>query len=343
MQATQQSTDTTQAADSAATIPSFSEGLDQTWSTLSSLTAGFFALLPKLLIAVVVFAIFVLIGWAVGRLVQRATSDRESINLGEVLGRIAKWCIMLVGFMVSVAVVAPSVDLASLLSTLGIGGVAIGFAFKDLLQNFMAGLLILIRQPFQVGDQAIFDGIEGTVEQIDTRSTILRTYDNRRVIIPNGQVYTNAMTVMTAHDLRRSEYDVGIGYGDDIGEACKQMLEAIKSVDGVTSEKDPEVLVWELAGSTVNLRARWWTDPRRSNVVHVRSAVIKAIKEAMDEAAIDMPYPTNVVLFHDQTEAVDGDRTRQREGWPAGNHPPESRQEVQHQSSENGHHAMSAE
>jgi small-conductance mechanosensitive channel len=189
----------------------------------------------------------------------------------------------------------------------------------------MAGLLILIRRPFEEGDQVIFDGAEGTVEQIDTRSTILRTYDNRRIIIPKGQVYTNAMTVMTAHELRRSEYDVGIGYGDDIGQACKQILQAMKGVEGVETEKEPEVLVWELAGSTVNLRARWWTDPRRADVVKVRSGVMQAIKLALDEAQIDMPYPTSVVLLHDQTEVTDGDRTRQREGWPAGENPPQSR------------------
>lgn len=336
MQATDQSsaaspTETTQAAadnspDSASeAIPSFSEGLEQTWDTLSGLIAGFFALIPKLLIAVGVFVFFLALAWLVGKMVQRATSSRESINLGQVLGRLAKWTTILIGFLVSVAVVAPSVDFMGLLSTLGFGGVAIGFAFKDLLQNFMAGLLILVRQPFSEGDQVIFDGKEGTVEKIDTRSTIPRTYDNRQVIIPNGQVYTNPMTVITAHDLRRSEYDVGIGYGDDIDKATEIVMSAIKSIDGVLQDREPEVLVWELAGSTVNLRARWWTDPRRSSVVHVRSQVMQAIKQALDDANIDMPYPTNVVLFHDQTEAVDGDRTRQREGWPEGSNPPESR------------------
>lgn len=338
MQATENKTNESikATAEAAASIPSISEGLDQTWSTLGGLVAGFFSLLPKLLIAAVVFAIFIGLGMLVSMLVQRATSRRESVNLGTVLGRLAKWCTILIGFMVSVAVVAPSVDFAKLLSTLGVGGVAIGFAFKDLLQNFMAGLLILIRQPFEEGDQVVFEGNEGTVEQIDTRSTILRTYDNRRIIIPNGQVYTNAMTVKTAHDLRRSEYDVGIGYGDDIDDACQRMLKAIKSVEGVETKKEPEVLVWELAGSTVNLRARWWTDPRRADVVNVKSKVLKAMKLALDEANIDMPYPTQVVLFHDQTEAVDGDRTKQREGWPAGENPPQSRAQWRYEKLEQG-------
>ncbi|NND96148.1 MAG: mechanosensitive ion channel family protein [Pirellulaceae bacterium] len=338
---TQAASETAATASDTASLPSFSEGLDQTWGTLSGLVAGFFALLPKLLIAVVVFIAFIVLAWIVGRLVQRATTSHESANLSKVLGRLAKWTTILIGFLVSVAVVAPSVDFAKLLSTLGVGGVAIGFAFKDLLQNFMAGILILVRRPFEEGDQVVFEGAEGTVEQIDTRSTILRTYDNRRIIIPNGQVYTNAMTVMTAHDLRRSEYDVGIGYGDDIGEACKRVLQAMKEVDGVITDKEPEVLVWELAGSTVNLRARWWTDPRRSDVVNVRSEVMRAIKEALDDAMIDMPYPTSVVLLHDQTEATDGDRTKQREGWPAGENPPQSRaqwryENFQEESSTNG-------
>lgn len=222
-------------------------------------------------------------------------------------------------------IIAPSVNPAKLLTSLGIGGVALGFAFKDILQNLMAGLLILLREPFRIGDQIISGDYEGTVESIETRATMIKTYDGRRVVIPNSQIYTSPVVVNTAFENQRSEYDIGIGYGDDLREAKRVILNAVQEVDGVLSDPAPEVLVVELAGATVNLRARWWTAPDRSSVVHVSDEVIARAKEALDDANIDMPYPTQVVLFHDQTEETDGDRTRQREGWPAGNHPPAAR------------------
>lgn len=93
----------------------------------------------------------------------------------------------------------------------------------------------------------------------------------------------------------------------------------------MAADPAPEAIPWELAGSSVNIRVRWWTEPQQASVVHARGRVIQAIKQALGEAAIDLPFPTNVVLLHDQTEEADGDRTRQREGWPAGDSPPAPR------------------
>ena len=180
-------------------------------------------------------------------------------------------------------------------------------------------LLLLIRRPFRVGDEIVVNGYEGRVEWIETRATMIRTYDGRRAIIPNAEVFTNAVTVNTAFRLRRSEYHVGIGYGDRISEARVAILEALAGVEGVERDPAPEVLAWELAGSSVNLKVMWWTDSRRGSVLHVQAGVVEAIRNALDAAGIDMPFPTQVVLFHDQTEEVDGLRGEQREGWPPRN------------------------
>jgi small-conductance mechanosensitive channel len=206
-----------------------------------------------------------------------------------------------------------------------VGSIAIGFAFKDILQNWLAGLLILLRQPFRQGDQVIIGKYEGTVERIEARATLLKTYDGRRVIIPNSDVYTEAVVVNTAFELRRSEYDVGIGYGDDAEKACTVITEALQAVEGIAREPAPEAIPWELVGSSVNIRVRWWTHPQQSDVVHLRGRVISTVKQALGREGIDLPFPTNVVLLHDQTEETDGDRRRQREGWPAGEHPPAPR------------------
>ena len=202
---------------------------------------------------------------------------------------------------------------------------AIGFAFKDILQNFLAGVLILIREPFKPGDQVKLGEHEGIVEKVDTRSTFMRTYDGVKVLIPNGQVYTNPMIILTAYPERRTEYAVGIGYGDDLDLACKTILESISKIDGVLSNPKPDVLLDDLAGSSVNIKARWWTNPQKSSMLNTDSEVKKAIKLALDQKNIDMPYPTRVLLFHDQTEETDGNRNEQREGWPKGDNPPKAR------------------
>lgn len=277
---------------------------------------GFQRLLPNILVAAILFAVVFAIAWAVERSFRTWADKHDRSNLGAVLGSFVKWVILLVGGLVALTIVIPSLNPGDLIAGLGIGSVAIGFAFKDILQNWLAGLLILIQRPFGVGDQIVVNDYEGTVEWIETRATIIAMYDGRRVIIPNANVYSNAVTVNTARPARRSQYDVGIGYGDDIEGARRAILEAVGKVAGIETEPAPEVLVWDLAGSSVNLRVRWWTRSKRTNVVHVQSAVLEAIKGALDAVGIDMPYPTQVMLFHDQTEETDGTRGEQREGWP---------------------------
>ena len=158
---------------------------------------------------------------------------------------------------------------------------------------------------------------EGTVEHIQTRATTIRTYDGRRVVIPNAELFTNAVMVNTAYDRRRLQYDIGIGYGDDIAKAKKIILETLGSRDEVLKSPGPEALVVELADSTINIRARWWIEPpRRADVVASKDWVLENVCNKLVAAGIDLPFPTQQVLFHDQTEETDGNRSRQREGWP---------------------------
>ncbi len=286
---------------------------------------GFWWVLPNLGIALVVSGLFLVAAGIVRRAVLRVFKRRARPDLAIMLAGAARWGVIGLGFLVVATIIFPSISPANLLSTLGIGSIAIGFAFKDILQNWLAGLLILLRQPFRTGDQIIVGKHEGTVEHIEARATLIKTYDGRRVIIPNSAVYTDAVTVNTAFPLRRSQYDVGIGYGDDIDRACEVILAAIRNVEGVAQDPPPETFAWELSGSTVNLRVRWWTHSKRSEVVRTQGRVIRVMKQALGDAGIDLPFPTNVVLLHDQTEATDGDRRRQREGWPAGDDPPAPR------------------
>lgn len=294
--------------------------ISSAWEKIQAMIDGTILLLPNIVLAIIIFAIFFFIARSVKSLVKRLTRrHRQARNLGRVLGRLAQGTIILVGLFVALSIIIPSFQAGDLVQLLGISGVAIGFAFRDILQNFLAGILILLTEPFQIEDQIVFKDFEGTVEDIQTRATIMRTYDGRRIVIPNAELFTHSVTVNTAFEKRRLEYDVGIGYGDDINEAKQLILQAITSVDSVLQDPKPEVLVVALADSTVNIRARWWIQPpRRAEALDMQDQVLVAIKNVLVENGIDLPFPTQQILFHDQTEETDGDRTRQREGWPAG-------------------------
>ncbi|MEM7508599.1 MAG: mechanosensitive ion channel family protein [Pseudomonadota bacterium] len=294
---------------------------------VGSMVAGFGAAAPKIVLAVLVFLLFWLGARAASWVVRSLARRRGRANLGQMLGGLVSAGILLIGALIAATVIFPSVKPVDVLGALGVSSVAIGFAFKDILQNWLAGLLILFRQPFEIGDWIEVDDVMGSVERIETRATMIKTFDGKLVVIPNADLYTDKVTVWTHYPARRSEYNIGIGYADDIDRARDTILDAIKGVEGVLSDPEPQVMEWDLAASWVTLRARWWTDAR--GALGPRRQVIRAIKLALDDAAIDMPYDTRVILHHDQTEETDGDRTRQREGWPAGNDAPRPRAEVE--------------
>lgn len=294
--------------------------LSEATGALQAMINGFIQRLPYLAIAIVVFFVFYFVGSAV-RAAVRALAARNihHRSLGLVLGRLAHGLIIFVGLLVALVIAVPGFTPGQLVSILGLSSVAIGFAFRDILQNFLAGILLLLSEPFRIGDQIVVNAFEGTVEDIQTRATFIRTYDGRRVVIPNSNLFTNSVTVNTANAKRRLQYDVGIGYGDDVAKAKALLLEAVTGADGTLVDPPPEVLLVDLASSTVNLRVRWWIDPpRRADVVATTDRVLEAVRNKLTANGIDLPFPTQHVLFHDQTEETDGDRAKQREGWPRG-------------------------
>lgn len=289
-------------------------------SAVQTMVNGFFERLPYLALAVIVFFIFFFVAKGVRAAVRAvATRNQRHYNLGVVMGRLAHGAIILIGLLIALVIAIPGFTPGQLISILGLSSVAVGFAFRDILQNFFAGILLLLAEPFRIGDQIIVNGFEGTVEEIQTRATYIQTYDGRRVVIPNSNLFTNSVTVNTANEKRRLQYDIGIGYGDDVDRACALILEAAREVEGTLDDPAPEALVVDLAGSSLNIRVRWWINPpRRADVVASTHAVLRAVKNKLSANGIDLPFPTRQILFHDQTEATDGDRARQREGWPSG-------------------------
>lgn len=298
------------------------------------LSAGqaFFLQLPNIITAILLLILVWYASKALASLINRISISRKRPDLGSLLGSLARGALIVFAVLMAAAIVFPTVHPGDIFATLGIGSVAIGFAFKDILQNLLAGLLLLIRRPYKRGDQIIVKGYEGTVEQIESRATLLKTYDGLRVIIPNSDVYTSPVVVNTAYEQHRNELVVGIGYGDNPAAAVTFFRDAVVAVEGVSSDPAVEVIPWGLNDSTVDLKVRWWSGSSRLDQVHVKGRVILAVAKAAKDHGVDLPFPTSVVLFHDQTEEVDGDRTQQREGWPAGKNPPTSRAKMQTQS-----------
>ena len=294
--------------------------LSEATGALQAMLDGFIERLPYLALAVIVFFVFFFVGKGVRAAVRAvATRNVHHRSLGLVLGRLAHGLIIFVGLLVALVIAVPGFTPGQLVGILGLSSVAIGFAFRDILQNFLAGILLLLSEPFRIGDQIVVNDFEGTVEDIQTRATFIRTYDGRRVVIPNSSLFTNSVMVNTAHEKRRLQYDVGIGYGDDVAQAKALLLEAVTGAEGTLEDPQPEVLLVDLASSTVNLRVRWWIDPpRRADVIATTDRVLEAVRNKLTANGIDLPFPTQHVLFHDQTEETDGDRAHQREGWPRG-------------------------
>ena len=290
------------------------------WQQLIDMAKGAIQLLPNIIIAVLVFIIFWFVARFSRRIIKNLTRKKKSRNLGLVLARLSQGLIILLGAFISLAIVIPSFKPGDLVQLLGVSGVAVGFAFRDILQNFLAGILILITEPFVINDQIVFKDFEGTVEHIQTRATTIRTYDGTRIVIPNAELFTNSVKVNTAFEKRRLQYDIGIGYGDDIDRAKEIILDVLRNDPEAISDPPPEALVVDLADCTINIRARWWVNPpRRAEVLDSQDQVLTQLCKRLLAAGIDLPFPTQQILFHDQTEETDGDRTKQREGWPGGN------------------------
>ncbi len=274
------------------------------WRSLQSFWTSFLKQVPYIVVGVLVFALFLLIARLVSRaIVTAGQRTRLHNNLAQVLSRLASATVTILGLFVAAVVVFPAFKPGDLITGLGITSVAIGFAFKDILQNFFAGLLILWRQPFTVGDQIRSGEFEGTVEEINIRSTLLKTYDGERAVLPNGDVYTRAILVRTAYDKRRVRFVVGVGYPDSLEKARSILREVVEKSAGVLANPGPWVYVSELAPSSVNFTVFFWVEPLQSNVLLVSDRVATAIKLALDAAHIDMPYPHTVVLMQNSPAA----------------------------------------
>lgn len=262
---------------------------------------GFVERIPYFVAAIIVMFIFWLLSKIFKKVIGKLLGNRSSHqNLVKVFQRVGGALIFFIGFMIAMVVAIPGFTPAKLIGALGIGSVAIGFAFKDIFQNLLSGILLLLSEPFRIGDQIVSGNYEGTVEDIKIRATVIRTYDGRQVVIPNSDLYTSALTVNTAYKQRRLQLAVGIGYADDIDEAKAQIMQALDSSDTVSKNASPTIIAVNLGDSTVDLVIRWFIDDgTQANKVKSIDQVLINVKTALDSAGIDMPFPVRTLDLSD--------------------------------------------
>jgi small conductance mechanosensitive channel len=231
-------------------------------AAIQSLAYQTVARVPYVGLGIVVFLLFYFAG-SIARtlLLSFAHRTRRRHNLGLVLGRLAHAGLVFLGLLVALMIALPGFTPGQLVSVLGISSVAFGFAFRDILQNFLAGILLLLAEPFRIGDQIRTGEFDGTVEDIQTRATFMRTYDGRRIVIPNSMLFVNAVTVHTAFQQRRLEHDFVFKPGADVARLRRLLLSALDGIDDVMRDPAPDAVVVDLTDTVLKIRLRWWVSP----------------------------------------------------------------------------------
>lgn len=257
---------------------------------VESAVSSFFRLLPKFVFAAVVLALFVIVGRLVRKRLEPRLTALRTPSFGSVFSTLTYVGIVVLGLVVALPIAFPSLSIATMLGGLGLLGVAAGFAFQDILSNLLAGILLIFRQPFVTGDQIEVNGLSGTVQGITIRETRLKTFDGRLIVVPNADVYTNAINVQTHFGKVRSSFVTGVAYGTDLAQARRIALDTLADIDGVLDHPAPEAYYTEHGGSAVGLDLRYWTDPHQAQLRRLQDQVAERIHDAYEDAGVDIPF-----------------------------------------------------
>jgi small-conductance mechanosensitive channel len=253
---------------------------------------GILRTLPSLAIA----ALVLFLTWIVARFAIRIadrfvgkTDMRPSLKtLVDTLVKLAIW---LLGIFAAAVVVIPGLSPASLFAGLGIGAVAIGFAFQDIFENFLAGVLIMLREKMRIGDMIECEGIFGKVEHITLRETHIRKNSGELTIVPNSLIFKNAVEILTDAEGRRHSVVIGVSYDTDLDHAADVILRSVKAIETIDAEKGVDVFAEEFNSSSVDFLVRWWAGSSPREARESKDKVIRAIKNALDDAGIEIPFP----------------------------------------------------
>jgi small conductance mechanosensitive channel len=257
----------------------------------------------EVLESVLVFVGAVLLAVVLRRALVRFVDREADRHLGRVLGRFLS--VVVVGVGVLFALDALGVKIGPLLGALGVGGIALAFAAQDILQNFIAGVLLQVRHPFRLGDQIQSGDYEGTVDDINLRTTELTTYDGLTVYLPNAEVLKHAIVNYTRTPFSRTELVVGVAYSTDLDRARAVILDALAKTPEVAERPAPEAWVFQFGESSIDIAVRYWHPADIASRWRVRNAVALNVKKAFDRADITIPFPQRTLWFGPGSTALE--------------------------------------
>lgn len=264
----------------------------------TALVRGFFEHLPQFAIALVVLVLTLLaarlLALVVGKVMKKSGVRQALVTLSANLIGIASW---IVGAAISITILFPSVTPAQLIAGLGLTSVAIGFAFKDVFENFLAGVIILAREKMRIGDIIECEDVFGRIENISVRETHVRETDGELVIVPNAHLFMNPLKIQTDQELKRQELVVGVDYDADLGEVTNILEGVLDAVSSVNSSKPTEVACIAFGGSSIDFKMLWWTDSEPKDQRRSYHEVALAVKTALDSAGVDIPFPQTTLSF----------------------------------------------
>jgi len=249
------------------------------------------ALLPLLGVAVlVVVAFFYLSRW-IGRWEPRLLPETSNRFVRDLAHQAIRVAVLLVGVVLALELLDATALVGAVLGTAGVVGLALGFAFRDTAENYIASILLSVRQPFAPNDAVRIEGYEGKVVRLTSRATIVLTFDGNHVRIPNSTVFKSVVVNYSQNPQRRFDFVVGVGNEEDLGEVLRLGLHTLGETPGVLAEPPPWCLVEALGDSSVQLHCYAWIDQREVSLIKVTSEAIRRVKEAFDSAGIAMPEP----------------------------------------------------
>ncbi len=255
------------------------------------------AKLPMIVIAVSVLVIFVFLANFLHRRERWYNRLRVSSLGKNLVRRLVRVAVITLGVVIALEILAATAVVGALLGAAGLAGIALGFALKNIIENYLSGILLSTRNPFDIGDLIEIGGRTGKVALLTARDTVLVTPDGNHLRIPNGMVINSELLNFTRNPLRRFEFIVGISVDLDLNEARRVGRLAMEQNPAVLRDPEPTVFVDSIGESTVNLKFFAWLDQTRHDFLKVRSQAIRLVKEAYDEAGIEMPEPIYRVLL----------------------------------------------
>jgi len=257
------------------------------------------ASLPNILTAILIVVASIYLAKLLSNLLKRVLKRRGAdLEVTLLLATFVRWSIIVAGIITALQ---RFFDVTAFLAGLGILGFTIGFALQNIMQNFVSGVILLIEQPFDVGDAVELNGYGGTVLTISLRTTEMRTFDGLIIMIPNADVLSNAITNYTRADRRRIELPVGVSYSSDPAIARQTVLESIKNVPGFLGDPEPVVVFHTFGGSSVDMTAYFWIDTSKTNPFAAQDAALELTKAALEKKGIEIPFPITTVYMQSES------------------------------------------